>query len=217
MLRNLDDCFFSLLPPLILFHTLSPSSQFQNISLTPVLWCTHGGHVAHPGAPDLCSAANSVNGTAAHTSKSHHSVHSDRAPHSHPSFLQPPNLLRLCAPTHQSAEDLVVSASSHRQAAQLFHQIDPRRGREDWVEREFTATTTTFKGGLATSSSFLCKEGLPLCGREEGESVSLLFPALSLTVIQLFRDKASTRIWFTHTEFILDVRLERPCNAIKPY
>lgn len=35
MLRNLDDCFFSLLSPLFLFHRLSPSSQFQNISLTP--------------------------------------------------------------------------------------------------------------------------------------------------------------------------------------
>lgn len=58
------------------------------------------------------------------------------------------------------------------------------------MEREFTATTTTFRGGLATSSSFLCKEGLLLCEREEGESVSLLFPALSLTIIQLFRDKA---------------------------
>lgn len=91
--------FFSLLSPLFLFHRLSPSSQFQNISLTPVLWCTHGGHVAHPGAPDLCSAADSVNGTAAPTSKSRHSVHSDRAPHSHPSFVQPP-------PTHHHHHQL---------------------------------------------------------------------------------------------------------------
>ncbi len=123
MLQNLDDCFFSSPFPSP-YSSSMHSSQSQNISLTPVLWCTHGGDVAHPGAPDLCSAADSVNGTAAPTSKLRRSVHSDRAPHSSPPHSPPfynpppPHLTSAIHPIHHSTEDLIVSASSHRQAAQ---------------------------------------------------------------------------------------------------
>lgn len=155
MLRNLD--FFSPRPSPFLFHRLSPSAQFRNISLTPILWCIHGGDVAHPGAPDLCSIAQSVNGT-----RPHFKAPPFSALWQGPSLI-PPTPLRPETPTTSAIylhplpynQDL-VSATVCCEYASLFLQIDPSCG--IWtgfkfrVETDLTATTTTFRGGLVTSS-----------------------------------------------------------------